>query len=78
MTTLTIKEIKELATFAGLDVKTNLEIDDMEAEITLMPCPEDGLSDGDDMPKKKYTGSIAYFTEYPDEGCQPLGELVPA
>lgn len=77
MATMTIKEIYELATFVGLEVQDGgLSDDDMEAEISITPCPPDGLSDGDNMPKKKYTGNIAYFAEYPEDGCFPLGELI--
>lgn len=76
MTTLTINEIKELAGFAGLQVDSHgLTEEDMEAQLTIEPCPKDGVA-GDNGEKIKYTGSIAYFTEIPEEGCMPLGEPV--
>ena len=56
---LTVKEIIDLATLAGLCITTSLFDEyELETEITVE------VIDG-----KK----IAYYTEYPDEGVLPLG-----
>ncbi len=72
---LTISEIKNLAEFAGMTVDLEgIDADEMESEISVVLCPKDGLLDDDGKTKIKYTGHIAYFSEYPEEGCHPLGE----
>lgn len=72
---LTIKEIIRLAEFAGLEVDTvNLSDDETESEITIMDGPEGGFFDGESL--ERYAGPVAYFSEYPEEGCCPLGEVI--
>lgn len=73
---LTIAEIKHLAEFAGLTVDASGMEDEMDSEITVAPCPEEGIKDEDGITTRKYTGHIAYFAEYPEEGCIPLGEVI--
>jgi len=72
--TLTIAEIKDLAECAGLVLKEGCEpdADDLETEITIIDCPKDGVKDDDDKPT--HYAHVAYFDEYPEEGCHPLGE----
>jgi len=71
---LTIAEIVNLALFAGLEVDIRGVVDDeMESEITIIPCPAEGIKDEDGV-VQKYSGSVAYFSDYPDEGWMPLGE----
>lgn len=74
MLTLTIAEIKDLAECAGLVLKEGCEpdADDLETEITIIDCPKDGVKDDDNRPT--HYAHVAYFDEYPEEGCYPLGE----
>lgn len=71
---LTIAEIKTLAQCAGLvltdDSRTDAEQD--EAEIAVAVCPEGGLIDTDEATVRHYA-HVAYFYEYPEEGCVGLG-----
>lgn len=61
---LTIAEIIRLAEFAGVAVDaTGLSDGDMESEITVMEGPEGGFFDGESL--ERYSGHIAYFSEYP-------------
>ena len=74
--TLTGKEIIDLAIFAGLSIdKNSLGEDELETEFTLMACPKEGVLDEDDMSRTRYA-SIAYISEYPEEGCMPLGDAI--
>lgn len=78
MLTLTVAEIKDLAEFAGLvlDKSVSYDADELETEIVVMECPKEGVRDDDGKPT--HYAHIAYFAEYPEEGCCPLGaELVP-
>lgn len=76
MLTLTVAEIKDLAECAGftLDPSRMPDADEMEAEITIIDCPKDGVLDDDNKPT--HYAHIAYITEYPDEGSYPLGDQV--
>jgi hypothetical protein len=71
---LTVAEIKDLAESAGLvlDDTFKCDADDMETEIIVMECPKEGIRDEDDNRQRHYA-HIAYFPEYPEEGCCPLG-----
>lgn len=71
---LTIKEIKDLAEFAGLIIgnEGKSDLDDDDAEITIEDCPAAGLEDEDG--KFTHSRKIAYFTGYPEEGAFNLGE----
>lgn len=78
MLTMTVAEIRDLARFAGLmiDDTTKPDDDDLETEITVKKCPSDGVrnegepSDPDSVSHYRF---IAYFDEYPEEGCTGLG-----
>ena len=63
--TLTIKEIKDLAEFAGLEIKENDDQGEefFEIELTIFELVN-GL---------QYAHG-AYFDEYPEEGHFPLGD----
>ena len=73
MLTLTVAEIKDLAEYAGftLDQTRMPDADEMETEISIMDCPQDGVKDDDG--KATHYAHVAYFAEYPEEGCYPLG-----
>lgn len=72
---LTIKEIKNLAEFAGLTV-LDIDQDEAETEITVEPCGKEGLRDGK-LDKPRFYAHIAWFTEYPEEGAAGLGPEIP-
>lgn len=71
---LTMEEIRHLAQFCGmvLTEPTPQEKDDeRETEIVIAPWPTNGVKGDDGMlPPHKH---IAYYYEYPEEGCVPLG-----
>jgi len=70
--TLTTEEIFDLAKFAGLQVgKLGVE---METELTVVECPAEGVLQDDK--SVLHTVHIAYYSEYPDEGVQPLGKEI--
>lgn len=74
--TLTIKEIQDLAMFAGIaiDESKPVDADQAEATITIGPCPEVGLRDGDAGHElRRHYRMVAFFEEYPEEGCHGLG-----
>jgi hypothetical protein len=76
---LTIAEIIDLAGFAGLTLHQNSlpEGDDLEAEVVIAVCPEDGTKD-EETGRRIFTKHVAYMADYPEEGCMPLGpELEP-
>lgn len=75
--TLTIAEIKDLAECAGLVLKEGCEpdADELETEIVVMECPKHGVRDDDGKPT--FYAHVAYFEEYPEEGCFPLGDELP-
>ena len=69
-----MEEIRHLAQFCGMVVAepTDKEKEDeRETEITIAPWPIAGVK-GDDGPLPRHR-RIAYFEEYPEEGCVPLG-----
>lgn len=74
MIVLTIKEICELCAFAGIEVDKSKSIfaddpEQIETEITISKTEkpnEEGYS----------TDHYAFFTEYPEEGCYPLGDKI--
>ena len=74
--TLTTLEIADLAKFAGLLCGLpNRE--SREDQVTIEPCPEDGLRD-DDEGEIWSSSWIAYITEYPEEGSVTLGNTIRA
>ena len=77
MITLTVKEIAELAEYAGLTLHSRFmpEGDDLDVEYTVIECPPTGTTDDDG--NVKYYAHVAYSTDYPDEGVCPLGDEVP-
>ena len=81
--TLTVAQIADLARFAGLTLAQSPQPDpdELEATITVCECPEAGvLLDGEDADPgvaAHYT-HIAYYSEYPDEGCIGLGPEIAA
>lgn len=69
---LSVREIYDLAQFAGLSVGDLPEDEDeQDASLTVASCPEDGVLDDDGV--AQHFEWIAYYSEYPEEGCMPLG-----
>ena len=69
--TLTGQEIMDLAEFAGFEVK-NPDPDYLKYDYAVAECPDEGV-ENDDGQMEHYT-YIAYLSDYPEEGCYPLGE----
>lgn len=71
---LTIEEIRHLAQFCGMipqEPTASEAEDERETEIVIAPWPSKGVKGDDEMlPPHKH---IAYYREYPEEGCVPLG-----
>ena len=78
--TLTGKEIKDLAEFAGFEVMelTGMEEEALEAEITISECCKKGILDEECAGPAKHYAHIACMAEYPEEGCYPLGDEINA
>lgn len=74
--TLTGKEIREIAEFAGLQFVEHDYQDEYETEITVEACPSKGVLNDDNV--AEHYRLIAFLTEYPEEGCLPLGEKIDA
>jgi hypothetical protein len=76
MITLTVAQIKDLAEFAGLTLHSrfNPPRDELDDEITIAACPESGTKD--DEGNVKHYAYVAYMTDYPEEGCFPLGDEI--
>lgn len=75
--TLTVAEIKDLARFVGLRLEPNdlaFKGDD-DIEITIEPCPEQGVKNDDD--SIVHCRYVAYYSEYPEEGVGLLGDALP-
>lgn len=77
MTTLTVKQIRELAGYVGIVLdSTPLSAEELETEaetaITIEDCPAEGVQEDDGV--RRHYSHVAYFTEYPEEGCMPLGD----
>jgi hypothetical protein len=74
---ITVRQILDLVACAGYDT-TNLHAqtgkDEFDTEITIDQCPPNGLIDDDGKPD--HYELIAYFTEYPEDGCLGLGERI--
>jgi len=64
---LTVAEIADLCAFTDAH---NMTGEDGETEIVVDLAPSDGVGG-------TRTKNMAYFAEYPDEGCYPLGPVVP-
>lgn len=75
MVTLTGKEIRDLANFAGFMIVEQNYSDELDTEITVFDCSKNGIKDEDENTRVYYKYA-AYLTEYPDEGCYPLGEQI--
>jgi hypothetical protein len=73
--TLTGKEIRELAEFAGLEIVEHNYVDEYETEITV-ETPSGFLLNDDGV--EEHYRLIAYFTEEPEEGAIGLGDVLPA
>lgn len=69
---LTVKEIVDLAQFAGLSVVVESINVEPDTPITISECPQEGIFIND-IERKRYK-HIAYSTEYPDEGVYGLGD----
>ena len=67
---LTTKEIYELALFAGLTCEKPDNEDHAETNLTI-----DNGDVHDEGGYGAYTGPRAHFTDYPEEGYIPLGDL---
>ena len=75
MLILTVREIKELAEFAGLSLHGDSNADDMDSEISITTEPMECI---DDNGKVERYAHVAHFADYPEEGCMPLGEPIAA
>lgn len=75
-TILTVREIIDLARFAGIPLEEHRiaqALDsELEDEIAIFDCPEGGVVDEEGVSEK--FRKLAYFAEYPDEGGVGLGE----
>lgn len=74
--TLTIAEIRDLAAMCGIvmtDATDKEKEDERETEITITPWPACGIKDENGQPYTQAHKHLAYFEEYPEEGCVPLG-----
>ncbi len=74
-TTLTGKEILDLARYAGIITGDDPVIDQdiLDTEYTVSKCHPDGVMvEGSDEEPVKYN-HVAYHSEYPEEGVYPLG-----
>ena len=69
--TLSVAEIRTLAEFAGLRVGGKAEEEDKEVNIVVCLCDERGIKD-EDTGEIIHSKHMAYFDEYPEEGCMPL------
>ncbi len=72
--TLTMEEIRHLGLLCGMVIERPTceeKEDERETEIVIAPWPVKGVKGDDGMlPPHKL---IAYYAEYPEEGCVPLG-----
>lgn len=69
--TLNVKQIFDLAEFAGIPVdRSNYDKDSLDTPIVIAECPEISW---EDEPEARYE-YMAYFEEYPNEGQMPLGD----
>ena len=73
--TLTTREIYDLATVAGIQTPPleELNIDDLETQFTVEPCPKLGLIDEESGCNLMYN-NIVYISEYPENGSFGLGD----
>ena len=71
--TLTVEEIADLAKFCGLCLKEEPDAEEKQAEITIQSWPEKGVRDDDGATMLPPHKCIAYYEDYPEEGCVPLG-----
>lgn len=71
--TVTVAQIKDLVEFAGLTLHPAHmpDEDDLETEFTIRDFPAEGVKDDEGV--ARHYGLIAYCTDYPEEGCMPLG-----
>ena len=70
---LTGKQIMELAEFAGFIIDDNSKQEDqLESEITILQDKEGMEVKDEDSEVMSISDCIAYFSEYPEEGCIDL------
>ena len=70
---LTGQQIFELAEYAGFKVQCSFD-DNLLDETTVKHCPAKAINETvDDITYSKFYNHIAYYTEYPEEGCLGLG-----
>jgi len=72
---LTGKEIMDLATFAGIGVKYELDEDEQESEYWVSTCHPDGLIDEGQPDKRFHFEHVVSIVDYPEEGVMGLGEM---
>ena len=75
---LTVKEIINLCEFSGIPVDaTQVDEDSLETEICVSPVDNMKFvfeqADGTEI-LREYTGNMAWYAEYPEEGVHPLGD----
>jgi len=78
--TLTVEEIRDLAQFCGMVVQeptASEKEDERETKIVVAPWPERGVKDEEGIAVLPPHKHIAYFAEYPEEGCMSLGSAIP-
>ena len=77
--TLTVEQIIDLANFAGLALSKSCkpDADELETEITVIACPDPDVAGGY-FSKIVNFRHIAYYSEYPEEGCAGLGPEIGA
>lgn len=71
---LTVKQILELAEFAGIAIDNDHlpDEDDMDSEFTICEQTGSGLYSSEDNTVCECTHYV-YIADYPEEGCIPLG-----
>ena len=73
--TLTAMEIKDLAEACGFTInKESIDDEILEQELTITECPDSGIIDDDN--SVIFHRHIVYYSEYPEEGCIPIGEPI--
>lgn len=70
---LTVQEIRDLAKFAGIamDEEQELDADELATEISVTMTPSECKNDDGKIERYAH---LAYLSEYPEEGCYPLGD----
>lgn len=73
---LTGKHVLDLAEFVGFQL-AKADDDVLETLVSLHACPSEGIYGGDKEGIPRHYELLASLTEYPEEGCHPLGDEFP-